>query len=163
MTKQAKPVPKNDWEYGLCDCYRQPAFCCGSFCCPCVAFASVATRSKLSACCKSIPNPCQWILYSICFFIPFGANVLLAISRAFTAKRYGIRAYFPCSNLCINICCAPCSLCQIHNELQFQRKKAEERLDFVEKIDVVIVVEPVGPMEGLNTMTRKMLPAEKIV
>ena len=151
----------NDWEYGLCDCYQQPIFCVFTLFCPCFALASVATRSKMSECCQSIPCCLQWLVYIIVFFIPFGSNFLLAISRACVGNRYDIKPYFPCSNLCINICCPWCSLCQIHNELQYQNKKHSAELDFVEENLDVVVIEPVGLVEEVNAFGRKYFVVTK--
>ena len=86
--------------------------------------------------------------------------MLLAINRACVGKRYDIRPYFPCSNLLINIFCPACSICQIHNELRFQNERASEELDFVEEHLDVIVVQPMNPVEGLNSMTRKYIVVE---
>merc|ERR1711963_1361880 len=80
----------NDWKYGLCDCYQAPGFCLLTCFCPCISFASVSVRAKMSDCCEGLPLCLQWIIYIIVFFIPFGSNVLLAVSRACVAKRYEI-------------------------------------------------------------------------
>ena len=86
-------IVQNEWQYGLCECYRNPGTCCKVFCCsPCVVCNNGEAVEK---------DGCLWCLISCCL-----PDIASALFRSSAREKYGIEGdecedwvSLPCSSL----------------------------------------------------------------
>ena len=70
-------IVQNEWQYGLCECYRNPGICCKVFCCsPCVTCNNGEAVEK---------DGCVWCLISCCL-----PDIASALFRSSAREKYGI-------------------------------------------------------------------------
>ena len=70
-------IVQNEWQYGLCECYRNPGICCKVYCCgPCVICNNGEAVEK---------DGCVWCLISCCL-----PDVAAALFRSSAREKYGI-------------------------------------------------------------------------
>ena len=70
-------IVQNEWQYGLCECYRNPGTCCKVFCCsPCVVCNNGEAVEK---------DGCLWCLISCCL-----PDIASALFRSSAREKYGI-------------------------------------------------------------------------
>lgn len=100
-------VMQNEWQYGLCECYRNPGICMKVCCCgPCVICSNGDAVGK---------DGCGWCLIVCC--IPWVAN---AIFRTAAREQYGIEGD-ECQDWGLGLFCDACVICQTAAEHEERR------------------------------------------
>jgi len=91
-------IVQNEWQYGICECYKNPGICMKTWCCmPCVTCSNGEAVGK---------DGMGWCLIVCC--LPWVAT---AIFRSAAREKYGIEGGEMEDWVC-GICCGPLVDCQ---------------------------------------------------
>ena len=128
---QSQPIQQNnavaggntrDFQYGLFDCFSNPALCCIVFFVPCVTYGEISQETGYGQC----------ISHGLCFWCCSGgyaaAPFFVCLQRGHLKKTLGIHEGSACDDLCISCFCWPCALCQMAKETtKYSMGEAEEQ------------------------------------
>ncbi|SCV72557.1 BQ2448_4094 [Microbotryum intermedium] len=111
------------WNHDVCRCYERPMVSCATYCCPCVVWSMIHSKTEhLAAHGTPHPKPRKvglWCcLFGVSPFLLGVPEILMAYaSRAETRKRYGVRGNW-IEDLIIATCLPCCSLVQEYREVE---------------------------------------------
>ncbi|KAK4763792.1 hypothetical protein SAY87_013230 [Trapa incisa] len=101
------------WSAGLCDCFSEFRLFCLSFWCPCITFGQVSEIIDRGT--SSCEVNCRIHFAILC--ITGWACIYSSLYRTKMREQYNLEGS-PIEDLCIHCLCEPCSLTQMHRELQ---------------------------------------------